>query len=508
MAVTSPEDAPPEAPEPASPTRTTSLYRAVWRWHFYAGLFAVPVIVMLCVTGIVYLFRPQLDSVLYGSLRDVRPGASVVDYADQLKTVASHFPDGSVDSVMPAYRADRSTQFGVTGADGTPYYAYVDPYTGRYLGSRNINHDPSFIALKLHGSLWTGAWLAWLPGPEDAASWGDWYIELVACWSVVLVVTGVYLWWPRGRTRRRGSSRGDGVLVPRWNARNRRIRWRDVHAITGVVFSGVTLFFLISGLAWTGFWSPQVLTRVMDVTNTNYPQQLLDGATSTQVGDLTEFKTGWASSQLPVPVTGESGNIAQHAGHQGVGLISWDPSKGAPLDAVVATAQQHYAPGFAIFFPSDPTGVYTVGSYPDVDPKPVQKAGDGGTMFVDQYTAAVVADLPEAGYKIGARAFDWSISLHEGREYGLVNQLLVLVATLAILVSVATSLVMWRARRPKGLGAPRKEPDRRLLAGVVVITVGFGLVFPLLGASLVVVLLLDLLLVRRVPRLARALGAR
>ena len=77
----------------------------------------------------------------------------------------------------------------------------------------------------------------------------------------------------------------------------------------------------MSGLAWTGFWSPQVLTRVMDVTNTNYPQQLLDGATSTQVGDLTAFKTGWASSQLPVPVTGESGNIAQHAGHQGVGLL-------------------------------------------------------------------------------------------------------------------------------------------------------------------------------------------
>jgi uncharacterized iron-regulated membrane protein len=75
-------------------------------------------------------------------------------------------------------------------------------------------------------------------------------------------------------------------------------------------------------------------------------------------------------------------------------------------------------------------------------------------------------------------------------------------------VSVATSLVMWRARRPKGLGAPRKEPDRRLMAGVFAITVGFGVVFPLLGVSLVAILVLDLLLVRRVPRLARALGSR
>ena len=501
-ATTGTEAREPQAEETGS-GRNPSLYRAVWRWHFYAGLFAIPVIVMLCLTGIVYLFRPQLDSLLYGPLRDVKPGASVVDYQQQLETVQAQFPDGAVDGVMPAYRPDRSTQFSVADADGTPYYAYVDPYTGGYLGARNVNHDPSFIALQLHGSLWSGKWLAWLPGPDDPALWGDWYIELVASWSLVLVITGVYLWWPRGKRKRRT----DGVLVPRWNARNRRIRWRDVHAITGVLFSFVTVFFLISGLAWTGFWSPQVLTRVMDRTNNNYPQQLLDGASSTKVEDLTNgTKVGWASSQLPVPISGESGNVAQHAGHHGVGKLSWDPSEGAPLDAIVTTAQQHYKPGFAIFFPADETGVYTVGSYPDVDPKPTQKASEGGTMFVDQYTAQPIANLPNTSYAFGARAFDWSISVHEGREWGLVNQLLVLLATLAILVSVATSLVMWRARRPKGLGAPRKEPNRKKMLGVLVITLGLGVVFPLLGLSIVVLLALEYLLIRRVPRLSRTFG--
>ncbi|MGH8905718.1 MAG: hypothetical protein ACRD0K_04205 [Egibacteraceae bacterium] len=34
------------------------LYRAVWRWHFYAAAFVIPVLVMLAVTGMIHLFRP------------------------------------------------------------------------------------------------------------------------------------------------------------------------------------------------------------------------------------------------------------------------------------------------------------------------------------------------------------------------------------------------------------------------------------------------------------------
>jgi len=481
--------------------RSRSLYRAVWRWHFYAGLFAVPVIVLLCLSGIVYLFRPQLDGMLYGPLRDVRPGRSVVDFQQQLDAVKAHFPGGSVDAVMPAPTPDRSTQFEVADASGTPWSAYVNPYTGQYLGARNHYRDPSFIALKLHGSLWTGAWLGWLPGGVDPALWGDWYIELVACWTLVLVVSGVYLWWPRGRRRR------EGVLLPRWSSGNRRVRWRDVHAITGVMFSFVTVFFLITGLFWTGFWSPNVLQRVEDVSNQNYPQSILDGASSTKVGDLTTGSTtAWASSTLPVPLSGEPGNPVQHAGHQGEGRISWDPSKAAPIDAVIATAQTLLPPGFALFLPGDDTGTYTAAIGEDLDPQPVQPVGGGRTVFIDQYSAKAVVNAPESSFRALPRAIDWGISVHTGREWGWVSQLVALSGTLMILLSVATSLVMWRARRPKGLGAPRKEPDRRRMLGVVVITAVLAVVFPLLGGSILLVLALEFLVVRRVPRLARAFG--
>ena len=38
-----------------------SLYRTIWRWHFYAGAFVVPMVLVLALTGSIYLFKPQLD---------------------------------------------------------------------------------------------------------------------------------------------------------------------------------------------------------------------------------------------------------------------------------------------------------------------------------------------------------------------------------------------------------------------------------------------------------------
>lgn len=38
------------------------LYRTIWRWHFYAGLFVVPFILLLALPGAIYLFKPQLDA--------------------------------------------------------------------------------------------------------------------------------------------------------------------------------------------------------------------------------------------------------------------------------------------------------------------------------------------------------------------------------------------------------------------------------------------------------------
>src|SRR5690606_38979333 len=71
-------------------------------------------------------------------------------------------------------------------------------------------------------------------------------VELAASWAIVLVLSGLYLWWPRGT----GLA---GVVWPRFG-KGRRIFWRDLHAVTGFWISGLVLVLLTTGLPWAGLW--------------------------------------------------------------------------------------------------------------------------------------------------------------------------------------------------------------------------------------------------------------
>ncbi len=48
-------------------TDITSFYRIVWRWHFYAGLIVMPVLLWLATTGALYLYKPEIERNWYGA---------------------------------------------------------------------------------------------------------------------------------------------------------------------------------------------------------------------------------------------------------------------------------------------------------------------------------------------------------------------------------------------------------------------------------------------------------
>lgn len=556
--------------------RQPRLFRSVWRWHFYAGLLSIPVIVILGLSGIVYLFKPQIDAVVLGPVRDVPVKETRLAYATQSDAVLKAYPGAVITGLAPPPAADRASEFDVLTEEGKEIRVYVDPYTAKVTGDRQPSHSLSAVALDLHGSLLTSRIF------EPEGKFGDRIIELTASWAVVLVITGMYLWWPRGRRGIRDA------LKPRLRATSSRTRWRDLHAVTGVMFGFVTLFFLITGLAWSGVWGAK-FQELAAKQGSLYPEGLYDGANSTTVDDVVkQGKAAWAASALPLqpsapahthgerasaPAAGttttpadgagsgagrsssaagagspsaipEQGGRPGHSGHAGhldqqgaaaltqqltadrpdievrgqqdghashthADLIVWDPSKGAPIDAIVGRAQQLGFPaGFTIAYPEDETGSYTVSRFPDADVAPNAAAGDERLAYLDQYTALPIGDHQFRDWGTVGKATDFGIALHEGRQYGIWSQLFALFGTLALLLSCASAIVMWRKRRPKGLGSPRRPPNRKLGVGVVAITLGLGVFFPLLGLSILVLLFFDFVVVRHVPPLARALGAR
>ena len=63
------------------------LYRLVWKWHFLASLYVLPFMLMLSLTGGIYLYKHQIEAWLYADAFNVTPAAEPLSYEDQIAAV-------------------------------------------------------------------------------------------------------------------------------------------------------------------------------------------------------------------------------------------------------------------------------------------------------------------------------------------------------------------------------------------------------------------------------------
>ncbi|WP_443691150.1 PepSY-associated TM helix domain-containing protein [Pseudomonas sp.] len=442
-----------------------SFYNLAWRWHFYAGLFVAPFMILLSLTGMIYLFKPQLDTVMYSDLLYVTPGQHRLS-ADVLQQwVQVDYPQAYVSKYLPPLNAQGSAQF-VMQQEGRELNVFIDPYSGDILGEQDARNNVQAIARALHGELMIG-------------KVGDRLIELAAGWGILLVVSGLYLWWPRGKS-------GSGVLWPRFKSRG-RVLWRDVHAVTGFWGALLLLLMLLSGMTWTGFWGKQFA----DVWNT-FPAAMWNDIPKSdkQAGELntaTRQTVPWALENTPMP---RSADHAEHMAHGGG--MSAPAAPTLSLQQVVDIATEHrIEPGYSITQPATADGVFTVSVFAD-DPR------NDATLHIDQYTGKVLADVGWKDYSTVSRATEMGVMLHEGKFFGWINQLIIFLICLMVLLSAISGLVIWWQRRPQGgLGVPPLRHDLPRWKTAIIIMIGVGVAFPLVGASLVGVCLFDRIVLSR-----------
>jgi uncharacterized iron-regulated membrane protein len=160
-----------------------SLYRTVWRWHFYAGILFTPFLVILAVTGSVYLFKPQIEQVLYQEYYEVNPQGEKEPASLQIEEVKKLYPDALVTSYRPGETDDRSSEVGIVSHDES-LTVFMNPYTGESMGTLKDEDRIMDKIEEIHGELMAG-------------TLGDRIVELAACWAIVLIVTGLFLWFPK-----------------------------------------------------------------------------------------------------------------------------------------------------------------------------------------------------------------------------------------------------------------------------------------------------------------------
>ena len=102
------------------------------------------------------------------------------------------------------------------------------------------------------------------------------------------------------------------------------------------------------------------------------------------------------------------------------------------------------------------------------------------------------------------RAAEWGISVHMGQEFGLANQIALLIACVAVVLMAVSAIMMWWKRRPAGgIGAPSLPADWRIPRFILAVALVAAVFFPLVGLSLIIALAVDV----AASRLARTRAA-
>lgn len=456
-------------------TPPSRLYRAIWRWHFYAGLIVAPVLLILAVTGAIYLFNDEIDDALYPHLRFVMPHDGAVPPSRLIAAALAVHPGAATRIDLPA-AADRPAVVFVTPATGDPVRVAVDPGRGRVLGATVYARTLVGFADRMHGSLTIGPL-------------GDLIVELAACWALVLIASGLYLWWPRGRGRSLA-----GIAYPRLRASGRMV-WRDIHAVTGAWAVALIAFLIVTGLPWAGVQG-EVLKRAAGALGVGYPESHRGYTPPTSGTMKAALGTApWTLEDAPMPVSDGGG----HAGHGGHAMPpAGDGAAVAGTDRIAATlARDHALPGgYRLFLPDGPTGVYTAFTYPD-------RPQGQRTLYFDRWSGGLIRQVGYADYGWAARAIELGVQLHMGNYFGRINQLVMLATCVAIVLLVLSGVTMWWRRRPKGrLAAPPAAPgaDLRVAAAILV---AMGLALPVFGLSALALLAADRLAATVQRRLAQ-----
>lgn len=427
--------------------RYTSQQR-IWRWHFFAGLFVCPFLILLAATGSIYLFKPQIDHWEEQGINSLAPSSELTNplLADDLLKIAYQaFPGSKLVRYSLAKENDRSVEIEIKQSSSinqgeNPIKAnkitlWVDQFSGTILKQKETEKRFLHQVKKLHSELLLG-------------SKASYVIELVASWSIILIVTGLYLWLGRSTIKVADVA---NKATHTENKKTTTTRWRHLHGSVGFYLAIPFLLLLLTGLPWTQLWGGGF--------------------------KLLKENMGWAGS-------GQEWFVTLQSKQQSIESLK-KPGHDITLSTITLKNDVNtLTHPIYVMPPKANNGVWTVRSMPQDRSKRV-------TLHYDQHTGEKIMRIGFEDHHPVEQIISHGVSMHEGALFGLINQLLALLTTLFVIALSIIGIYIWWQRRPKGqLAAPipaKQAMPYSLLATICLL----GILLPTAGISIIMILLID-----------------
>ena len=490
---------------------TNQRYFTVWRWHFYTGMFIAPFLIILASTALGMLLLSSTVGRDHDRISiSVPESTTPAPVATQAKNALNTLPD----SILIKYTAPRADNtvalFQVKSADHDNMVA-VNPYTAEVVESAPTNSNLYYTFYNIHGDLLVG-------------KVGDYLLETTASLTILMILTGWYLWWQKRKSLK-------AMLIPddKNNGQQKRSFFRTIHATLGSWISVLLLFFCITGMAWAGVWGERmvqawsqfpagkwgVAPMPISIDHSQHHAGMdmdaadaaphVHGATPdivpTHGSVLNSGNTKdvpWVLELTPMPVSGTT------RGENGIA-----PNIPIMIDTVDRFAREIGFKGrYQLNLPQGSTGVWTLSQDSMSYDMPSPTADR--TVHIDRYSGNVLADIRYDDYNAFGKFMAAGTAIHMG-TLGWWSVLANALFCLSVIAICVTGYVMWWKRRPRGISESRglNPPARGLNLSVwwpfAIPLLVVAIIFPTAIIAIVVIALLDFLVISRVDFLRKLL---
>jgi uncharacterized iron-regulated membrane protein len=339
--------------------------------HRYVGLAAPAFLIVSGLTGSILAFEGDFERWIHPSLwRVAQKGTRLSE-----QTLAD-----IVTSQMSSPESPATIELIDIGGDGVAQVfsladgrrVFVNPYSGSILGVRDSAPSASnkffFFVRQLHIRLLAGVW-------------GHWIVEIASGALLLLIPTGIYLWWEKKRAS------------VKWNASWRRVNW-DLHNVLGLYGFAVMLLLAATGL----------------LISFPGPLYLITGSTPQLVESLPHSTPPETSANVHEPALDEFMHAAERTGPD-LRISRIQLPRGARSTVQIQTR----GPG----------------------------TSSPNTVYLDRYNGHILRVDDSSKRSSALRAFRTNQAVHTGTIWGLPGKIALSLSSLIVVASVITGFIAW-----------------------------------------------------------------
>lgn len=392
--------------------------------HLWLGLASGLVVFIVSITGCIFVFQKEITDVLHPgwAYTGPTPDTSPLSLTRLQKTAQDTLGrDHPLSYIVTWREPGRPWEFmsyhendtALTAFGGMEYYlsVFIDPYTGKVTGIRDYKHDFFNIVKYIHWSLLLNTR----------------YGQPIVAWStvifVVLLITGLVLWWPKKWTK----AVKERSFKIKWKASFRRVNY-DLHNVPGFYSLIPALIIAITGLVFV--WPPSTpalpATRSVPATQSGPVTQSVPTTRSVPTTQsVSTTRSGPATQSVPTAVTQSPMDQALHTS----------------MNALPASVRFGISPAVG------KEGVIYVTAY-----------GDAETFYgydvlqFDQYSGKLLDHLQNAKKTKFQRLVEMNYDLHVGSIGGLTGKIIAFMASLICASLPITGFLVWYLKRQRRFG--------------------------------------------------------